>query len=53
VCFEPHPEIIPKGKASTPYEFGKLVKIQEAENQATRGIEGLYGEHGGGEVRAF
>lgn len=31
--FEPHTEIIRKGKASKPIEFGKLVKIQEAENQ--------------------
>ena len=30
---EPHTEIIRKGKASKPIEFGKLVKIQEAENQ--------------------
>ena len=31
--FEPHTGIIHKGKASKPTEFGKLVKIQEAENQ--------------------
>jgi IS5 family transposase len=31
--FEPHTEIIRKGKANKPTEFGKLVKIQEAENQ--------------------
>jgi IS5 family transposase len=31
--FEPHTEIIRKGKASKPTEFGKLVKIQEAEHQ--------------------
>jgi IS5 family transposase len=31
--FEPHTEIIRKGKASEPTEFGKLVKVQEAENQ--------------------
>jgi len=31
--FEPHTEVIRKGKASQPTEFGKLVKIQEAENQ--------------------
>jgi len=31
--FEAHTEIIRKGKASTPTEFGKLVKIQESENQ--------------------
>jgi IS5 family transposase len=31
--FEPGTEVIRKGKASKPTEFGKLVKIQEAENQ--------------------
>jgi len=31
--FEPHTEIIRKGKASKPTEFGKLVQVQEAENQ--------------------
>jgi IS5 family transposase len=31
--FEPHTEAIRKGKASKPTEFGKLVKIQEAEHQ--------------------
>jgi transposase, IS5 family len=31
--FEPHTEIIRKGKASKPTEFGKLVQIQEAEHQ--------------------
>jgi IS5 family transposase len=31
--FEPQTEIIRKGKASKPTEFGKLVKVQEAENQ--------------------
>jgi transposase, IS5 family len=31
--FEPTTEIIRKGKASKPTEFGKLVKIQEGENQ--------------------
>lgn len=31
--FEPDTEIIRKGKASKPTEFGKLVKLQEAENQ--------------------
>jgi transposase, IS5 family len=31
--FEPHTEIIRKGKASKPTEFGKMVKIQEAEHQ--------------------
>ena len=31
--FEPHSEIIRKGKASKPTEFGKLVQVTEAENQ--------------------
>jgi len=31
--FEPHTEVIRKGKASKPTEFGKMVEIQEAENQ--------------------
>ena len=31
--FEPSAEVIRKGKAGKPTEFGKLVKLQEAENQ--------------------
>lgn len=31
--FEPHTEIIRKGKAGKPNEFGNLVQLQEAENQ--------------------
>ena len=31
--FEPSTEVIRKGKASKPNEFGKIVKLQEAENQ--------------------
>jgi IS5 family transposase len=31
--FEPHTEAVRKGKAAKPTEFGKLVKIQEAEGQ--------------------
>jgi len=31
--FEPHTEIIRKGKAGKPNEFDKLVQLQEAENQ--------------------
>ncbi len=31
--FEPHTEIIRKGKAGKPTEFGNLVELQEAENQ--------------------
>src|SRR6516162_1825588 len=41
--FEPHTEIIRKGKASKPTEFGKLVKIQEAENQIITHFE-VYAE---------
>ncbi len=37
--FEPSTEIIRKGKASKPTEFGKLVKIQEAENQIITAYE--------------
>ena len=33
--FETSTEVIRKGKASKPTEFGKMVKIQEAENPAT------------------
>jgi len=31
--FEPSTEIIRKGKTGKPNEFGKMVKLQEAENQ--------------------
>ncbi|MCC6196623.1 MAG: hypothetical protein IT518_19380 [Burkholderiales bacterium] len=31
--FEPHTEIIRKGKAGRPTEFGKMIKVQEAERQ--------------------
>ncbi len=37
--FEPQTEIIRKGKAGKPTEFGKLVKIQEAENQVVIAYE--------------
>jgi IS5 family transposase len=37
--FEPHTEIIRKGKASKPTEFGKMVKIQEVEEQIITGYE--------------
>jgi IS5 family transposase len=37
--FEPTTEIIRKGKASKPTEFGKLVKIQEAEQQIITAYE--------------
>jgi len=37
--FEPQTEVIRKGKASKPTEFGKMVKIQEAENQIVTDYE--------------
>jgi transposase, IS5 family len=37
--FEPTTEIIRKGKASKPTEFGKMVKLQEAENQIVTAFE--------------
>jgi IS5 family transposase len=37
--FEPSTEVIRKGKASKPTEFGKLVKLQEAENQIVTDYE--------------
>ncbi len=50
--FEPHTEAIRKGKAAKPTEFGKLVKIQEAEAQFITDYEVLPtrvpdGEHWG------
>src|ERR1700726_524196 len=37
--FEPATEIIRKGKAGKPTEFGKMVKLQEAENQIVTAYE--------------
>ena len=37
--FEPATEIIRKGKAGKPNEFGKMVKLQEAENQIVTDYE--------------
>jgi IS5 family transposase len=37
--FEPSTEIIRKGKAGKPNEFGKMVQVQEAENQIVTGYE--------------
>jgi IS5 family transposase len=37
--FEPATEIIRKGKAGKPNEFGKMVKLQEAENQIVTAYE--------------
>lgn len=39
--FEPDTEVIRKGKSKKPNEFGKLVKIQEAENQLITSYEVL------------
>ena len=39
--FEPETEIIRKGKAGKPTEFGKMVKLQEAENQICHRLRGL------------
>jgi IS5 family transposase len=36
---EPSTEIIRKGKAGKPNEFGEMVKLQEAENQIVIGYE--------------
>jgi IS5 family transposase len=44
--FEPQTEIIRKGKGSKPTEFGKLVKVQEAENQIITHFE-VYAERPG------
>jgi IS5 family transposase len=41
--FEPSTEIIRKGKAAKPNEFGKMVKLQEAENQIVTDYE-IYDE---------
>jgi IS5 family transposase len=37
--FEPSTEVIRKGKAGKPNEFGKMVKLQEAENQIITNYE--------------
>jgi IS5 family transposase len=37
--FEPSTEVIRKGKAAKPNEFGKMVKLQEAENQVVTDYE--------------
>jgi IS5 family transposase len=37
--FEPATEVIRKGKAGKPNEFGKMVKLQEAENQIVTDYE--------------
>ena len=37
--FEPSTEVIRKGKAGKPNEFGKMVKVQEAENQIVTDYE--------------
>jgi IS5 family transposase len=40
--FEPSTEIIRKGKAAKPNEFGKMIKLQEAENQIVIDYEVYY-----------
>jgi IS5 family transposase len=37
--FEPSTEVIRKGKAAKPNEFGKMIKLQEAENQLVTDYE--------------
>jgi IS5 family transposase len=41
--FEPHTVVIRKGKAHKPNEFGRLVRIDEAENGVVSGYEVLVG----------
>ena len=41
--FEPHSEVIRKGKADKPNEFGRLVRIDEVENGMVSGYEVLAG----------
>jgi transposase, IS5 family len=41
--FEPHTEVIRKGKPHKPNEFGRLVRIDEAENGIVSGYEVLVG----------
>ena len=41
--FEPSTEVIRKGKAGRPNEFGKMVKLQEAENQIITDYQ-VYGQ---------
>jgi IS5 family transposase len=41
--FEPHTEVLRKGKAHTPNEFGRLVRIDEVENGIVSGYQVLVG----------
>ena len=41
--FEPHTEVIRKGKAHKPNEFGRLVRIDEVENGIVSGYKVLSG----------
>jgi IS5 family transposase len=41
--FEPHTQVIRKGKAHKPNEFGRLVRIDEVENAIVSGYEVLEG----------
>jgi transposase, IS5 family len=42
--FEPHTEVIRKGKAHKPNEFGRLVRIDEVENGIVSGYEVMVGK---------
>ena len=44
--FEPHTEVIRKGKAHKPNEFGRLVRIDEVENGIVSGYQVLAGNAG-------
>lgn len=41
--FEPHTQVIRKGKAHKPNEFGRLVRVDEVENGIVSGYEALEG----------
>src|SRR5258708_35473308 len=41
--FEPHSEVIRKGKAHKPNEFGRLVRLDEVENGIVSGYQVLEG----------
>ena len=43
--FEPHSEVIRKGKAHKPNEFGRLVRLDEVENGIVSGYQVLHGNH--------
>jgi len=43
--FEPHSQVIRKGKAHKPNEFGRLVRVDEVENGIVSGYQVLEGNH--------